>query len=247
MCPTVHWCMHISYPMRILGIVFLYSSVKHLLRRICHALNGKYLKRGSVNVRSRILLRLMMSTRTCPWRTVMTMLRTIPGGTWKPSSTCKTQNHYCQRFFSPAEEAPAAKSSVLLCSSVADRSSSSSSSGLTVGFLQQSLGGFDRKPRLRSGEEGFPYMGHLGDSLGLSSSEMLTVGCCCAWASPAYQLTLQDLKPWKFDFLADNLLKSHHVQWFRLGLPWSSPGSKPRTGFSSTGAALSSPEMFIRE
>ena len=106
-----------------------------------------------------------------------------------------TESLLSKIFFSPAEEAPAAKSSVLLCSSVADRSSSSSSSGLTVGLLQQSLGGFDRKHRSRSGEEGFPYKGHLGDLLGLSSSEMLTVGCCCAWASPAYQLTLQDLKP----------------------------------------------------
>ena len=29
-----------SYPVRILGIVFLYSAVKHLLSRICHSLAG---------------------------------------------------------------------------------------------------------------------------------------------------------------------------------------------------------------
>ena len=86
------------------------------------------------------------------------------------------------------EEVQAAKNSGCPGSSVADRSWSNSSSGLTD-FLQRSLVGFGRKLHLHFDEEGCQYRGHLEDLNDLSSSEMLPAGSCCALASPACQLT----------------------------------------------------------
>ena len=201
-----------THPMWILGIVFLYSAVKHLLSWICHSLAGNTWKGGVWTLGAEYCwgwsrqggLRYFQGRKPGleeQWWQCFEPYWGELGNPLQPEdsvkiiiavvndlSSCFGHCGHCGHIscFSPVGEGPAAKNSGCPGSSVADRSWSNSSSGWT-GFPQRSPAGFGRKLRWHFSVEDCQYSGRLED---LSSA----AGCWCALASPACPSTSQDLK-----------------------------------------------------